>query len=34
MFRVVLVNIVLFPLFLDFINIFSTFYIFTYFITF
>ena len=34
LFRVVLVNIVLFPLFFDFINIFSTFYIFTYFITF
>ena len=29
-FRVVLVNIVLFLLFFDFINIFSTFYIFTY----
>ena len=34
LFRVVLVNIVLFPLFFDFINIFSTFYIFTFFTTF
>ena len=34
LFRAVLVNIVLFPLFFDFINIFSTFYIFTYLITF
>ena len=34
LFRVVLVNIVLFPLFFDFINIFSTFYIFTCFTTF